>query len=649
MKSCEHLDVRSVRVWALLIFFAVCYPAAFVAAQEMNNDTTSTLELKRKSLEELMQLDIISLSKQEEKLFEAAANVHVITQEDIRRSGAGTLPGALRLAPNLNVAQVDSRQWAISSRGFNGTTSNKLLVLIDGRSVYTPLFSGVFWDVQHVFLEDLDRIEVIGGPGGTLWGANAVNGVINVITKSSGDISSQGLRVTAGAGTNERAIGGIRYGGRFGEDASYRFYGMYADKRGSRLSRGIDASDKWNIAQGGFRVDWESDDQGAMTLQGDIYGGAIDQPVNNDISVRGHNVLGRWRRGLGEQSDLEVKLYIDRAYRRIPGTFKENLNTYDADFQHTFSVGERHALIWGVGFRYTDDQVENSPALAFLPARLPLRLYDGFLQDEITILQNSLHLTLGSKFEHNDFSGFEYQPSVRVSWLLEEQEFLWAAISRAVRTPSRIDRDLYVPGTPPHLFLAGGPNFRSEKLIAYEAGYRFSSKTFTLDVATFYNSYDDLRSLEPGPPPILQNGLEGISYGGVLALNYQLTDSWRLRTGYTYLQKEIRLKSGSKDSNNGQGEGNDPKHALKIYSSIDLSGGFELDAWLRVMGKLPNANAKVPSWTSLDVILGWNITQDLNVSVSGKNLLAKQHPEFGTPATWKEIQRSVSGRIRWTI
>lgn len=650
MKRWAQFRVRSIdRARAVLVFFAVCCPAGLAVAQEMKSDTASTLELKRKSLEELMQLDIISLSKREEKLLEAAANVHVITQEDIRRSGVSTLPEALRLAPNLTVAQVDSRQWAISSRGFNGTTTNKLLVLIDGRSVYTPLFSGVFWDVQHVFLDDLDRIEVIGGPGGTLWGANAVNGVINVITKSSSDISSQGLRVAAGAGSNERGFGGIRYGGRFGDQASYRFYGMYLDKGESKLSTGSGAADQWNMGQGGLRIDWESGDQDAITLQGDLYDGAIDQPVNDDVIVRGHNVLGRWRRGLGERSDFELKLYVDRAYRKIPGTFGENLNTYDVDFQNTFSIGERHTLIGGVGFRYSDDRVENTSALAFLPSHLALRLYTGFVQDEFAIVENSLSLTLGSKFEHNDFTGFEYQPSARVSWLLEEQEFLWAAVSRAVRTPSRIDRDLYAPGTPPHFIIAGGPNFKSEKLIAYEAGYRWASKVITLDITAFYNSYDDLRSLEPGPPPILQNGLEGNSYGAMLVLNYQVTDSWRLRTGYTHLQKKFQLKPWSKDVNKGQGEGNDPRHAVKIYSSVDLLEGVQLDTWLRVVDKLPNATAAVPAWTELDVTVGWDIFDRLNVSVTGKNLLDKRHPEFGAPATRKEMERSVSGRIRWTL
>jgi len=613
-------------------------------------------DLKEKSLKELMEVMVTSVSKKAEKLSEAASAITVITQEDIRRSGATSLPEALRLAPNLEVAQVDSHEWAISARGFNSTTANKLLVLIDGRSVYTPLFSGVFWDVQDTVLEDIDRIEVISGPGATVWGANAVNGVINILTKSARD--TQGFLLYGGGGTEQRAFGGVRYGGQLGTNAYYRVYTKYFDRDDTPLPNGVDGQDAWQMGQGGFRVDWYPGEANQLTVQGDGYGGAINQPANGDIRVAGGNLLGRWSHTFSEESDLKAQFYYDRTHRQVPLTFAEDLDTYDFDLQHRFPLGERQDIVWGLNYRLSEDRVANTPNFAFLPAQLSFQLFSAFVQDEITLVRDRLRLTLGSKFEHNDFSGFEFQPSGRLSWTVTSRQTLWAAISRAVRTPSRIDQDFFVPNNspPPPFALAGGPEFVSEELRAYELGYRVRPiDRLSFSLAAFYNDYDNLRSLEPGspsgPPFTVGNGLEGESYGAELAGSYQMTSWWRWQAGYTYLQEHIRLKPGSLDFNQARGEGSDPENQFSVRSSIDLPGDVELDAALRYVDVLQNiangVRGTVPSYLELDVRLSWMPVKNLELSVVGQNLLDRQHPEFGFPTSRHEIQRGAFVKVTW--
>ena len=452
-------------------------------------------QLKELSLEELMDIEVTSVSKRPERLSETASAIQVITQEDIRRSGATRLPEALRLASNLEVAQIDSRRWAISARGFNSPFSNKLLVLIDGRTVYTPLFAGVFWDVQDTLLEDIDRIEVISGPGATLWGANAVNGVINIITKDAKD--TQGTLLAGGGGTELRGFGGVRYGGAVAPNFRYRIYGKYFDRDGTVLPDGRDASDDWHQGQGGFRMDWDASESDVFTVQGDGYDGRISQAGADAIDVSGANVIGRWSHTFYEGSELTLQLYYDRTHRDIPGEVSEDLDTYDVDFQHRFPLGERHDIVWGLGYRLIEDDVGNSPAVAFLPPQVSRQWFSGFVQDEIALVKDRVHLTLGTKIEHNDYTGFEFQPSGRLAWRLSEQQILWSAISRAVRTPSRIDRELFLRVDDPDLRIDGGPDFESEELLAYELGYRVQPfSRLGLSLAAYYNDYDDLRSRE---------------------------------------------------------------------------------------------------------------------------------------------------------
>ena len=641
--------VRQFRLelWATITILVALSSA--VMAQTVAQLASDIETLKKVPFEELFNLEITTVSRRPERLVDAPSAIQVITAEEIRRSGASSLPEALRLASNLQVAQVDSSRWAISARGFNATTANKLLVLIDGRSVYTPLFSGVFWDVQNVMLEDIDRIEVISGPGATLWGANAVNGVINVITKSARD--TQGALLSGGGGSFLRGFGNARYGDKIGQDVYFRLYGMGFDRDNTVLRSGREASSNWFMGQGGFRADWLPSYGTRATVQGNFYGGDIAQAGPGDVAVDGQNLIGRWTHPLATESDISLQVYWDRTRRRIPNSITEVLNTVDLDLQHRLPLGARNKFIWGAGYRFMHDQVDNAAAIAFLPGRRDLQLFSAFAQDEITLVQNQLFLTIGSKFEHNDYSGFEFQPSVRLAWSPATDQTLWAAVSRAVRSPSRIDTELFAPSTPPFVLQGGGDRFDSEKVITYELGYRAElSQRLGLSISTFFNDYDDIRSVEPiaGAPGqfIILNRLRAKTYGVELSTTWQPLDWWRLRGGYTYLRKEIRL-GDSGDINRGRGEGNDPHHQFLVQSMVNLPADLEFDSVLRYVDNLNQRGPLVPSYVSLDLRLGWRPTPNWEFAIIGQNLLDKQHPEFGAPATRQEIPRSVYGKVTW--
>jgi len=613
-----------------------------VIAADTVMDPVSSADLSRMTLEDLANVEISSVSKRPERLSDAAASVYLISREDIRRSGSTSIPEILRLAPNLQVARVDSSQYAISARGFNSTTANKLLVLIDGRSVYTPLFSGVFWDVQDTMIEDIERIEVISGPGGTLWGANAVNGVINIITRHARDTT--GGLVSAGAGNDELGAG-ARFGGKFGEDGTYRIYAKGFDRDNTVTASGVSAQDSWKKGQAGFRLDWGQGGDG-LVLQGDAYDGAIDQRISDDKSISGANLLTRWNRTLAGGSALQVQAYYDQTRRTYPGTFGEVLDIYDIEAQHRFNLGGRHDIVWGGGYRYSQDVVTNSAALAFLPADRDLTLANVLVQDSVA-LGEQLKLTVGAKLEHNNYTGFEKQPNVRLAWKPGDEVLLWSAISRAVRTPSRIDRDLFVPGSAPFA-ISGGPDFQSEKLTAYEIGYRVQPfPQASLSISTFYNVYDDLRSLEPtGGTTVLANMMEGDASGIETWGNYRIGDAWRLTAGYSYLVKDLRFKPGSGDTNTARA-GNDPVHQFSIRSTMSFRNRTEFDVGLRSIGALPDPD--VPTYVALDARLGWLVGKDFEVSLAGFNLFDKRHPESGALPARSEIGRNIYARILWTF
>jgi len=627
---------------------AVCMALEMSAAAAAD----APADLSRLSIEELANIEISSVSKRPELLSAAAAAVYVITSEDIRRSGANSLPEILRLAPNLQVARVDASTYAITARGFNGSSSNKLLVLIDGRSVYSTLQSGVFWDMQDTLLEDIERIEVVSGAGGTLWGANAVNGVINIITRKSGD--TQGGLLSLRAGSTADRDAGMRYGGKLGEDASYRIYGKRLQRDHTLTASGAAVPDAWDKGQVGFRMDWASSGD-TLTLQGDAYDGSIDQRVNDDKTLSGHNLLGRWSRDLQDRGNLQVQAYYNRAKRTHPGTFGEVVHTYDIDVQHRFRWGSNHDIVWGGGHRQTHDAFANTAVLAFFPERFNMKLSSLFAQDSIA-LSERLELTLGAKLEHNSYTGLETQPNARLAWKLDKHALLWSAISRAVRTPSRLDRDLFAPSTPPFL-IAGGPNFRSEKLTAYEIGYRAQpSATTSFSVSAFYNVYDRLRSLElqPGGTPtggpfVLDNKMKGHTHGLEMWGSHRVYDWWRLSAGLSYLKKNLKLAADSTDITGTRAAGNDPKHQVSLRSNMSLPRNMDLDVAVRAIGALPNP--RVPSYVAVDARLGWRARKDLELSLAVTNLLDRAHPEYRSSATTtpNELRRVVSVKMLWNF
>ncbi|MBC7366130.1 MAG: TonB-dependent receptor [Undibacterium sp.] len=631
----------------LLALLAFATPAPRAAAQS-DPVLPPSSTLKKFSMEQLLDVVVTSVSKRPERLLDTASAIQVITADDVRRAGATSIPEALRLASNLQVAQIDSRQWAITSRGFNNLFADKLLVLIDGRSVYTPLYAGVYWDVQDTLLEDLDRIEVISGPGATQWGANAVNGVINITTKSARD--TQGGLLLGGGGSELRSSGGARYGGQLAPGVYYRIYGKYTDRGDSVRPNDRASNDAWRTGQGGFRVDWDAAAGNTLTLQSDLYDATMGQPRPDNIRANGGNLIGRWSRQIGESSDFKLQVYYDRTHRRIPGSFTQNLDTYDVDFQYHLPVGSAQNIVWGLGYRRVEDDITNTPANAFLPPRVGREWLNAFAQDEIALSKDRLHLTLGTKIEHNDYTGTDLEPSARIAWTPDGSQTIWTAISRAVRTPSRIDRDLYSPATPPYR-IAGGPRVVSEKLVAYELGYRIQADPqLTFSLATFYHDYDDLRSLEPLTPPLpfpveISSGLRGYSVGAEFTADWRVTPFWRLHAGYTELRTRSEPQPGSIDRPRARSVGHDANQQAFLRSLFNLSAKWEFDTDLRYVG--PINNQSVPGYTELNLRIGWHPAEAWEVSLEGRNLLHDHHAEFNTPGSRREIQRGVYGKISW--
>jgi len=639
-------------------------------------DPGDLLEL---SIEELGQVQVTSVSRREESLNDAAAAVYVITGEEIRRSGVTSIPDALRLAPGVQVARNSSHSWTISMRGFSSDLSNKLLVMIDGRSVYSPLFAGVFWDAQDVLLEDIDRIEVIAGPAGTIWGANAVNGVINIITRSAWD--TDGGLLLAGAGDEQELLAGLRYAGRIGEDIAARAYVKHSERDATRTPAGEEGSDDWDIAQAGFRLDWEVGEEDALTLQGDVYGadesallrgeftlGTLpEENVPGTIDIAGHNVLARWGRTLDRGGNFQLQLYYDRTERDIPGTYDESRDTFDVDFQHRIGLYGRHDLIWGAGLRTSSDTIANTTFATFDPASRKDRTYSLFVQDEINLNDRKVFLTLGSKIERNDYSGFEHQPSVRLTWLVTERQTFWAAASRAVRIPARLNEDLelYAPiplpgfDLPVYANVEGTDAFSPEELLAREAGYRVRLRDdLSIDLVLYHHEYDKLLTNEvlgplqtiAGPPdyvviPIaLGNGLRGDTYGGTVAADWEALERWRLRFQYSRIDFDLDLRAGSADTNALNVAGNSPEQQTAAYSFLELPRNVTLFTGIRYVADLPNQN--VPSYVSVDANVLWRVNARLAASLGLHNLNDEQHAEFGEG---HEIERSAFAKVDWTF
>lgn len=602
-------------------------------------------KLKYLPLEDLLDVEITSVSRKPVPLRRAPSAIDVVTDEDIRRTGVTNLPDALRLATGLHVAQADGHNWAISSRGFNTTTANKMQVLMDGRSLYTPLYAGVFWDVQYAFMPDVEQIEVIRGPGATLWGANAMNGVINIRSKSAKD--TQGWLMQGGAGNVEQLFGGIRYGGRSG-NTFYRIYGGTLNRDRLTLEQqGIDARDEYRLSQMGFRTDTDASPDDLITVQGDMYSGRFGQAVGDEVETNGGNLLGRWTRTLGADSSFMLQAYYDNIHRLIPNSYEERRNNYDVEMQHRFAWRKANDIIWGVNFRASQESIGNlGTAQAFLPEHYTSFLISAYLQDEIQVIPKLLSVTLGTKVEHNSFSGFEYQPSGRFTLTPTENQTIWGAVSRSVRTPTRVDQNVFLPNpsvTAPTT-LQGNRLFDSEVLIAYELGYRARPlRKVTTDLALFYHDYSQLRSQEPlgaAPRPLIfANLYEGEVYGAEMEVNWQPMRWWKMEAGYTLQRVNMRPATGSQDISGGTAEGNDPNNILVARSIWDLPGDLELDATFRYVGSLPRP--QTPAYSTVDLRLGWQPRPGVEISLVGRNLLDAKHPEYRGTAISREVGRSV--------
>jgi len=628
-------------------------------------DLSSSTDLTELTLEELMSVEVTSVSKKKQKLSESAAAIFVITQEDLRRSGVTSIPEALRMVPGVQVARITNNQWAISARGFNDRFSNKLLVLIDGRAIYNSLFAGVTWETQDTVLEDIQRIEVIRGPGGTLWGANAVNGVINIITKKSQD--TQGLLVSGIAGSEEGIIS-IRHGGQAGQDLQYRLFTKYFNRDTQFAQSG--AHDDTRMIRGGFRADWTPTSQDQVMVQGEIYDGEGGQQntvatsnifpfgfttINEDIQMGGGHVLTRWERELGQDSELALQLFYDR-FNRTESAVKATIDTFDVEFQHRFPLFFQQDILWGMEYRFWSDDLQNSPTAAAFTDSRTFNLISGFLQDEISLIPNALKFTFGTKLSHNTFTGFEYQPSGRLLWIPTEGHSLWGAVSRAVRIPSRFEDKarINIPpsgASPVSSTVTGDKGFKSETLLSYEIGYRLSAfERFSFDITGFYNSYDHVRgnqvvSLFP-PSAELNNGIEVHTLGLELATDLQVLDWWKVQAAYSYINMDVDVPSSDSPTTIG---GLTPKHQGSIRSLINLPYQVEFDSWIRIADNLKAQ--PIGEYVELDLRLGWKPVPNLDISLVGKNLLDNHHPEFissflQTQPT--EVQRSVYGKVTWS-
>jgi iron complex outermembrane receptor protein len=610
------------------------------------------------TLEQLANIEVTSVSGRAERLSDAPASIFVITGEDIRRSGARTLPEALRIAPNIQVARTSAHAYAISARGFNNSNglANKLLVLIDGRTVYSPVMSGVFWEQQDVMLEDVERIEVISGPGATLWGANAVNGVINVITRTAG--GTQGGLLTAGIGNRDHGAA-ARYGGRIGETGHYRVYAKSQELQNTQSAAGVSLPDGWQRGQGGFRADWGGSGRN-FTLQGDGYSAkGEDRPVIGPLTVSGMNLLARWNERLRSGSDFQLQAYYDRSERSDFAGFQGDVDTYDIEFKHGIPLGA-HKVLWGGGYRHAKDNIPATLAtnplfsfvIEFVPPARTLTWQNVFVQDEIR-LTDKLDLTIGLKLESNDYTGWEKLPSVRLAWKPQDNQLFWGAASRAVRAPARLDREFFLVAVgavlpAPIVVIAGGPTFESEVANVFELGYRAQpTRAFSWSVTGFHSRYDKLRSGTTGPPAFIENKIEGFENGVEAWAALQATSAWRVSGGFSTLRQHLGVKPGSTDPVGPIALGNDPDHQWMLRSALDVGGGGEFDLMLRRVGSLPvQAGAPVQAYTALDARLGWRLNRNVEASLMLENLLDREHAEF-TGAS--QYGRAAFLKLLWRI
>jgi iron complex outermembrane recepter protein len=639
-------------------------------------------DLTKVNLEDLMNIEVTSVAKKAQKLSQTASAVFVITQDDIRHSGVLNIPDLLRMVPGLDVAQINSNNWAISSRGFNHQKSNKLLVLVDGRAVYTLIYAGVFWDTLDVPLETIDRIEVIRGPGASVWGANAVNGVINIITKKA--IDTQGTLVSGGPGTTEHAFGTVMYGGKF-KLGNYRVFTKYQDNGHLPDPTGQNGLDGWHLLHGGFRTDQDLTPSDTLMTEGDIYTGKEGSVIGHIVSIdppdfenafrnsplSGGDIVARWKHVLNNGSETTLQFYLHNYTRSGPETHEVS-HTIDVDFQHHWALNQRHDLIWGGGYRRTADDTQGTIDLSFVPADRTLQLYSLFVQDQIVLKPNRFLLTAGTKLENNDLGGFSVQPSARLAWTPDEKQSFWGAVASADGTPSRRTEDCFIPltvfpgpdGAPIVPTLFGNRHVKSEHLVAYEAGWRTErGSRLTLDLTAFFNSYSHLYNQEPGTPfysanpaPLhlvfpqtWENKMHGNTHGVEVGANWRVLARWTLSPAYSLLQMHLRMDADSQDTSTLPNiVGSSPRHQAQLRSRVDLAHGLFWDANAYFVSALP-AQA-VNSYTRVDTQLSWHPAERAVISLVGQNLVKDHHLESNdvyTTINPSQVKRSAYAQISW--
>jgi iron complex outermembrane receptor protein len=664
-------------IWCASSAGALCHASA--ADDRIPAKDVQFRDLANFDLETLMKIEVTSPAKKEQKLSDSPTAIYVITQDDIRRSGLTTLPELLRMAPGMEVARVNASQWAVSARGFNDPYADKLLVLVDGRTVYTPSFGGVFWTDQGLVLEDLQRIEIIRGPGATLWGANAVNGVVNIITKKTSE--TQGLLVSSAYGTLEQPSTSIRYGGAIDPTLHYRVYAKYFNHDNFEDAGGADMHDDWRIANGGFRLDWDPNTANSYTLDSQVFDGRVGEqyrvpqltPPYETLNItdnhnRGGHALARWTHTVSDDQEFSLQAYYDRSVHQEFGV-EVRQDTFDLEWQHRFKPIARNEIVWGAGYRYLPDELSTGPSINWIDSKTHHQLVNIFAQDEMTLVQERLKFTFGTKFEHNDYTGVELQPSGRLIYTPTDRQSLWAAVSRAVRTPTRADTSLIgdfrtVPtgaATPPLVLRTyGNPDFKSEQVIAYELGYRVEPhKRVSLDIAAFVNRIDGLSGFTPGTvffegtpaphlvqPAVTQNVYSGYSYGAEVSATWTPMDHLRIDAGYSWIGFDLRP-----DNSRGR---TSPKHQVHVRSYLDLPHAVQLMGAAYYVSSVSTfdglATTEIPSYIRVDVGVTWRPIDSLEVGVWGQNLLDPGHPEFTSYQTsaLAEVPRAIVGEVTWS-
>ena len=666
--------LKLIKIALIFSLFSI-FSSSISLAENSNNNEYLDMDITQ-----LMQMKITSVAKKTQNLSDAAAAIYVVSGDDIHRSGVTSIPEALRMVPGLQVARIDANKWAITSRGFNGNFANKLLVMIDGRTVYSPSFAGTYWDAQGTMLDDIDRIEVIRGPGATVWGANAVNGVINIITKKVQD--TQGGLVSAGTGNHEQFVGGTRYGAKFGESVYGRAYVTYHAQDSFVLyETEQDASDDWDSLRGGFRLDGEYGDKNSWTVQGDIYSNNENQilypvwsstmpyisQVDDDFKSSGWNILSRWQKKISATDSWTIQTYYDYT-ERDEAILKQTHKTFDFDLQHACLLGERNSMVMGLGYRSITSDYENTFSFTINPAHGSYDLFSAFIQDEITLISDQLWFTLGTKWEHNDFTGHEIQPNGRLLWKMTDKQRIWAAVSRAVRTPAQfeIGGNLVVgvdPTSPPFprvVSMSANSDYDAEELIAYELGYRWlPMANLSFDLTLFYNDYEQLQS--PGaatsPTISIENIMQGSTHGVEFLANLKPFDWLEFQMGYTYLKIDLDIDATSAKPNLDDITSEiSPQHQASLRTTVDINENIQFNLLMRYVGELQSSknitsrkDIQVDEYIALDATISWKPKKNIELMLVGQNLLDDAHleyaSEFATLST--EIERSVYGKFTY--